>query len=138
LISGAFAQPSCPQHDPKSNDGLVAVEHRWVEALDHRNQKALACILATEFKDSGVYGQVRDRSNALAELPNRRPAMQQLRDLELLLNGDTGIVRGVNRLTKPDGSPLADVRFTDVFIFRKDRWQAISAQETLVRPANQK
>ncbi|HVZ16206.1 MAG TPA: nuclear transport factor 2 family protein [Terriglobales bacterium] len=133
LIAAATLSAECTQHDAKSQEGLLVIENRWVKALDNRDQAALACILGAEFKDAGVYGQVRDRAQVLSELPNRRDAGQHLQDLDTIVLGDTGVVRGVNHLTAPDGKPLVDVRFTDVFVYREGRWQAVSAQETLVR-----
>ena len=123
----------CDAHDALSKEGLIAAENRWVSALDKMDQHALACMLAPEFKDSGVYGQLRDREKVISDLPHREPAKQELRDTEALLVGDTGVVRGVNHLTTPDGKPIVDVRFTDVFVYRDGRWQAVSAQETLVK-----
>lgn len=138
LIGTAVAQTHCREHDAQTEAGLAAVEHRWVNALDERNDKSLACILASEFKDSGVYGQLRDRAQVLADLPHRRYATQKLDELEEDVLGTTGIVRGLNHLSTPDGRSLADVRFTDVFVYRDGRWQAVSAQESLVRPSEQK
>jgi len=46
--------------------------------------------------------------------------------------------RGINHLTMPEGQPMVDVRFTDVFVYRQNRWLAVSAQETPVRPPEQK
>jgi hypothetical protein len=132
-MAAAFAQQQCAEHDAKSGDGLRAVESRWVAALDAGDQQLLACILAPEFKDIGVYGEPRDRDKVLADLPNRKGAGQRLDGLETLLFESTGIVRGVNHLTTRDGKALVDVRFTDVFVYRDGRWQAVSAQESLVK-----
>ena len=132
--SAAFTQQQCGEHDAKSSDGLRAVENRWVVALDTGDQKQLACILAPEFKDIGVYGELRDRDRVLADLPNRKAAGQHLDGLETLILESTGIVRGVNHLTTSEGKSLVNVRFTDVFVYREGRWQAVSAQESLVRP----
>jgi hypothetical protein len=138
LVISTHVYAECHQHDEKTKDGLVGVENRWVKALNSGDQKALACILAPEFKDQGVYGDSRDRGKVIADLPKREDFGQHLKDLDPLLFGDTGVVRGVNHLTKPDGKPLIDVRFTDVFVYRDGHWQAVSAQETLVRPPEQK
>jgi len=138
LIPSVSAKCECNQHDAKSTDGLVSAENRWVKALDQRDQKALSCLLAPEFKDAGVYGELRDREKVLADLPHRLDAGQRLDNLETLLFGFTGVVRGVNHLTTTKGQPMVDVRFTDVFVYRRNRWLAISAQETLVHPPEQK
>ena len=132
LMLTSLGAAACDTRDAKSKEGLIAVENRWVAALDKMDQQALACILAPEFKDSGVYGELRERQKVLDDLPHRKPASQQLQNLEAILLGDSGVVRGVNHLTTSNGKPLADVRFTDVFVYRENRWQAVSAQETLI------
>jgi ketosteroid isomerase-like protein len=44
--------------------------------------------------------------------------------------GDTALVHGVTHYTR-DGSP-ASTRYTDIWHFRDDRWQAVAAQLTSV------
>lgn len=138
LIASVSAKSECNQRDAKTTEGLVAAENRWVKALDERDQKALSCLLAPDFKDASVYGELRDREKVLSDLPHRRDAGQRLDNLETLLFGFTGVVRGINHLTTPEGQPMVDLRFTDVFVYRQNRWLAVSAQETLVRPPEQK
>jgi len=48
------------------------------------------------------------------------------------IEGATGIVRGLNTQVAPDGNVVRRVRFTDIFVWRAGRWQAIAAQETPV------
>jgi len=55
-----------------------------------------------------------------------------LTDLAVALHGDVAIVQGLNRQTNAAGRVLGVVRFTDIFLHRGGRWQAISAQETPV------
>jgi hypothetical protein len=68
----------------------------------------------------------------LARLPKRPPSRLQLTDVTVRLEGRTGIVRGLNTQIAPDGKVVGRVRFTDIFVWRAGRWQAIAAQETLV------
>jgi predicted N-acetyltransferase YhbS len=46
--------------------------------------------------------------------------------------GDAGYVRGLNRVVNANGEVVATVRFTDVFVYRERRWQAVAGQETMV------
>jgi predicted N-acetyltransferase YhbS len=41
-------------------------------------------------------------------------------------------VRGLNRVVNANGEVVATVRFTDVFVYRERRWQAVAGQETMV------
>ena len=46
--------------------------------------------------------------------------------------GEIGYVRGLNTVTDPNGKVIANVRFTDIFVYRDGRWQALCGQETLL------
>jgi len=48
------------------------------------------------------------------------------------IQGEMAYVRGMNRMTDNRGAVLARVRFTDIFVYRDGRWQAVAGQETLV------
>ena len=134
LSSYAFAaERPCAKHD-KTISSLVMLEMRWVRALDQKDTKLLNCILAHEFTDSGVEGQIRDRETVLNELPHHPDVRQHFKDLKATMIGDTGVVRGINHIVLPNGTK-ADVRFTDTFVHRDGSWQAIASQETLVKPA---
>ena len=107
------------------------VEMRWVVALNHKDTKALGCLLGSEFTDSGINGKVRDRATVLAELPQHPAVNQHFRELNAAVNGNTGTVQGVNHVVLPNRLS-ADVRFTDTFAYRDGTWQAVSAQETVI------
>ena len=43
-----------------------------------------------------------------------------------------GFVRGLNRVVDSSGKVVASVLFTDFFVYRNSRWQAVAGQETMV------
>jgi hypothetical protein len=126
------AAAECPKQ-PKTEQALIELEHRWAKALEQRNSSAIDCMLAPEFTDSSATGQLYERQQVLAALPLRKASFNHLQDLHATLLGEAGMVRGLNRVTDTAGHELARVRFTDVFAYRDGRWQAIAGQETLVR-----
>jgi hypothetical protein len=130
LLLAALAT-ACPA-EPRTAAGLRQAEDRWVAALEARDQAALACRLAPEFADNDWQGAVRRRDAVLARLPQRPPSTLQLSELTISVLGATGMVRGLNTQVAPDGKMVGRVRFTDVFVWRAGRWQAIAAQETVV------
>ena len=129
-----LAAASCPA-EPPTPAGLRQAEDRWIAALEARDGAALACRLAPDFADNDWQGAVRRRDAVLARLPQRPPSRLQWTEMTVRLEGTTGVVRGLNTQTAPDGTVIGRVRFTDVFIRRGGRWQAIAAQETLVAAA---
>ncbi len=130
-FSFAAENPCNLKPQGKTTGDLISNEMRWVMALNNKDTKLLGCLLAPEFADSGVNGQLRDRSTVLAELPSHPAVNQHFRELKAVINDDTGIVRGINHVVLPNGQS-ADVRFTDTFVHRDGYWLAFAAQETLV------
>jgi hypothetical protein len=130
----AFAVPTCPT-ESHTVQGLRLAETRWVAALDARDGAALACRLAPDFTDNDWQGVARRRDDILARLPQRPPSRLELSELTVRIEGTTGIVRGLNTQVAPDGKVIGRVRFTDIFVWRAGRWQAIAAQETMVARA---
>lgn len=54
-------------------------------------------------------------------------------DLQVRVYGDVGIVNGSVVATNKNGDIAAETVFTDVFVYRDGRWQAINAQENAVQ-----
>ena len=127
----------------------MRVEHAWLEALHRRDVKTLARILASEFIDSDWQGEAVPRAEYLRYFarPLARPgpaAAQRFEDtrVRFLANGDVAIVTGVvvTAAAAPSAGSAAGTpsgaksvrrsRFTDVFVWRDSRWQAVTGQET--------
>jgi uncharacterized protein DUF4440 len=89
--------------------------------------------VAEEFQDADVDGGLQNRAEALAHISQRKPNRNHLEDMRVHLYADFGYVRGLNEVTDATGKVLARVRFTDIFVYRDGRWQAVAGQETLVR-----
>ena len=118
----------CPAH-PRTAAGALATEHAWVRAIESRNSKLLACILAPEFADTSWRGELVERATVLTALPSHAPVRLQLSGLSVFLDGRFAIVRGTNT-QQANGRTVGTVRFTDMFVYRGGAWRAVSAQET--------
>jgi len=134
-ISGAAS--TCPASQPKNESALLQLEQSWAKALEEHDSHTVDCILADEFEDVDVNGQLHHRSEALARIPQRTPSQNHLEDLKTHRYGDFAFVRGINRVTDPAGKPVAQVRFTDIFVYREGRWQAVGGHETLLSSTGQ-
>ncbi|HVI99166.1 MAG TPA: nuclear transport factor 2 family protein [Sphingomonas sp.] len=133
LLLGLAATTQCP-HDPATTAGLRAAEADWVAAIETHDVARLGCRLAVEFTDADWRGRRVPRAAVLARLPTRDHGRLALSDLEVAIHGAVGTVRGVNTQTAADGTLAGRVRFTDLFVHRDGRWQAIAAQETVIAP----
>lgn len=130
-----------PQGSPtaRSADGVMQVEREWLEALRQHDAATLDRILASEWTDNDWQGRFVTRSDYLAYFA-RTPAPSVLAEqhfaetnVRFFANGDVVIVTGmvVTDATNASGAKKSQrSRFTDVFVWRDARWQAVSAQET--------
>ena len=109
---------------------LLDLEQRWLDVAMQRDIPALKEILADDFVDVTYQGGLRDKADHLKSTLAPAKTRQTLEELKVRLYGDTGIVTGENSIVALDGSFTARIRFTDVFVRRGGRWQAVSAQET--------
>ncbi len=133
-ICPVLAAGACPKQS-RSKDGLLELEQSWALALEKSDTETIECILATEFQDADVNGSLHDRNDALERAQQPRQTHNELSELEPHLYREFGYVRGLNTVRDAQGKALAKVRFTDVFIFRHGRWQALAGQESLLKEA---
>ncbi|HEV8408569.1 MAG TPA: nuclear transport factor 2 family protein [Sphingomicrobium sp.] len=135
VSSAAPAASACPS-EPRTQVGVLLAEQRWVEALERRDTRALDCILDESFADTSWRGQLIQKAQMMKALAGRPQSTLKLSDLTPQLIGDVAIVRGIN--TRSQGSNVVgSVRFVDVFVYRSGRWQAVSAQESLIETAHE-
>ena len=111
---------------------LLDLEHRWLSAAMQRDLPTLRGILAEDFVDVSYKGTLRSKADHLQATLAPSKSKQTLDELKVRFYGDTGIVTGLNVVVTADGSTTYRIRFTDVFVKRGGRWQAVSAQETPV------
>jgi hypothetical protein len=130
-----LAGANCPTHTSKDSNVLAQIEQSWAAALEVRDADAVGCILADEFQDADPSGKLYNRTETLAQIPHRRPGKNILSELTPHVLGDFGYIRGLATLVNPDGKTIARVRFTDVYVYRDQRWQAVAGQETLLPEA---
>lgn len=131
-FTAASAAAGCPA-EPRTEAGVLGAEQAWVEALEKRDARALDCILDPSFADTSWRGALISKAQVLNALPTRQPTTLLLTGLSASLIGDLAIVRGINSQSA-GGRLLGSVRFVDLFVYRSKRWQAISAQESLIEP----
>jgi hypothetical protein len=107
---------------PRTEAAVLATEDAWV-----------AAILDPSFADTSWRGELISRGQVLDRLPGRPESKLTLSDVHAVLIGNVAIVRGVNSQSDR-GRAIGSVRFVDVFAYRSGRWQAVSAQESLIQP----
>jgi ketosteroid isomerase-like protein len=126
----------CPKNQPKTEATLIDLEKNWAAALSRKDVDAVGCMLATEFEDADVDGSLHLRQETLQRIPQRKPGVNQLSELRAYVGGNLAYTRGLATLVDEAGNVKARVRFTDVFIYRDGRWQALAGQESLLGEAH--
>lgn len=123
---------TCPTNQSKEENTLVQAEQTWAKALEKHDSDVVSCLMAEEFQDTDSNGELHDRTQALAHIPQRPAYSNRLENVRARVYGDFAFVRGLNKVVDSSGKLLAQVRFTDMFVYRDGRWQAVAGQETLV------
>jgi ketosteroid isomerase-like protein len=136
LLSLSALAAECPKNQPKTEATLIDLEKNWAAALNRKDVDGVGCMLATEFEDADVDGSLHLRQETLARIPQRKPGVNQLTELRAYVAGNLGYTRGLATLLDEAGNVKARVRFTDVFIYRDGRWQALAGQESLLGEAH--
>jgi Domain of unknown function (DUF4440) len=128
----------CPKNQPKTEAALVELEQNWAAALSRKDADAVGCMLAEEFEDADVDGSLHTRSWTLERIPNKKPGVNHLSELRGHVDGGSGFgfTRGLATLVDASGKVVARVRFTDVFVYRDGRWQALAGHESLLGEAS--
>src|SRR5579863_7859273 len=135
----AFAAPPGSE---RTAAAVMAVEHEWLAALSRHDVTTLARILGREFIDSDFQGDAITRAQYLAYFahPAPHPAAQMRQSfadtkVRFVAGGDVAIVTGVlitrpaaaaNTPTTSSAAAIRHSRFTDVFVWRDARWQAVT------------
>lgn len=130
----AVAAP-CATGEAKDDAALIQAEQRWARALEQRDTASLNCILANEFEDAGPDGTLTNRATVLAKAAERPALHHTLSDLRAHVEGDFGYVRGLATAVDAQGKIVARVRFTDIYVYRKGRWQCVAGQESMLTKA---
>lgn len=116
---------------------VAHVENEWLDALNKADVNAIAEILAEDFSrpapDSGQFVNKRDLLGYYrAHLSPLTSGQKRIEGMTVTLYGSTALARGVLTSANSGGQIIRKLLFTDVFVKRAGKWQAISAQENVV------
>ena len=111
-----------------SKEELLALERQWLQS--ETDPAALEDILAPDFLHV-VSGSIVTKDQQLQFLREHLASGQHgdkhFEDLHVRVYGNTGIVNGAVIANTAHGE--RKTLFTDVFVYRDGKWQAVSAQE---------
>ena len=124
--------------DDKSQ--LLEMERQWNEALKMHDVAWAEKTFAEDITDiSSGSGALHSKAEDIAMMKADKTVYEtlELSDLKARVEGNAGIVTGVNHLKGRDETGQEfDIRlaFTDTYIKRDGRWQVWATQHTRVKP----
>lgn len=133
LFSGAILLAARSRTADEDKRNLLSLEDRWLASED--DPDALNSILADDFIHALPLGFVTKEEQLNYMRKMQTPPMHGARhfeDMHVRVYGDVGIVNGIVVEDQPNEGVQKTV-FTDVFVRRHGRWQAVNAQEVPFR-----
>jgi hypothetical protein len=115
-------------------DALIALENEWLK--NEHNAAELEHILAADFLHPVMTGDILNKPQHIKFSSTHIPEpdlTKHFEGLRVRIYGDVGIVNGWVVTTGKDGNTARKSVFTDVFLYKQGRWQAINAQENAVQ-----
>ena len=135
-MAAILVSPLLAQRQPGTNDAKAEIAHledSWLRAIQAADISTLNRILADDFvRPAPTAGQFITKSEFLAYYKSHKPtasAVRHIENLNVTIYGHTAIARGNVVTADHTGHAVSRNLFTDVFVFRSSRWQAVSAQE---------
>ena len=120
-----------------SEQELIKIENGWSNAVVKRDGPALQQLYADEYLYTDSDGVVRNKTQDIADVTSGRAKIASflLDDLKVHVYGETAVVTGRNTLKGTfEGKDISgSYRFTDVFVKRAGRWQAVATQSSLAK-----
>ena len=132
LISSVICAAG-PRSLESDRAAIVALEHDW---LDHLSDASiLNRALADDFVHpvpQGMFLSKQEHIDWAIKHPYPATRKAEFEKLDVRVYGDTAIANGIVESTEaPSAKPRRSI-FTDVFVYRSGRWQAVNAQENAI------
>jgi predicted GNAT superfamily acetyltransferase len=133
VLSGQPSHAIPPARSPEADrKTLLALEDEWLHA---RDAATLERILADDFVHplpQGVFLSKAEHIDWFVKHLPRADRKTRLDQVRVRIYGDTAVVDGMVLASDESGKEIGRTVFTDVFVYREGRWQAVNAQENEV------
>jgi len=135
LLAALAALPGQGQSDGKSAEQtLIQMEHDWSQADTKKDAAALNRILAEDWIGIDFEGTVQTKAQALEGIKSDSTSLETtvLSDMKVRIYGNAAIVTGTDTEKSEYHGKDSSGKYlwTDVFVLRDGRWQAVSSQST--------
>ena len=134
ILSQTFSLCSSKSQHKKEKQRIIEIEKKWLKNL--HNADSLNSILADDFihpVSQGIFLTKSQQINCATNHPLPKGMTQKFDSLRVRIYGNVGIASGIVETVDPQGKSASKSIFTDVFIKQKGIWQAVNAQENVIR-----
>lgn len=127
----------CQQYSSNTKNDkkqIIQLEKTWLNNLNNKNE--LDSILASDFVhplSDGIFINKEQHINWAVSHPAKEDYTSKFDTLFVRLYGNTAIANGIVETSDKSGKVIRKSIFTDVFVKRMNRWQAVNAQENLIK-----
>lgn len=131
--------PAGSVQTPTDAEAIAAIEQQLASAWVHRDQETITSILAPDWSVTDAAGRVLTKEEVIRAsfvAMEHRVDTMVIDDVKVRTFGDTAVATGRTRATGTSGgrSGSAVLRFTDVFVRRAGRWQAVASHASAIAP----
>lgn len=128
------APTGADQHNSEDKVEIIRLENKWLAALMSADVDGIQEVLADDFlRPAPDSGHFVTKSQLLSfyrsHLSAKNPHSKHMEGLNVTVYNSTALARGTLVTTDPKGQTISKLLFTDVFVRRGGKWQAVSAQE---------
>jgi hypothetical protein len=115
---------------------LKDIEDEWTVANLNADKKKLGKILADDYVGTQTDGTMQSKADYLRDIkPDHTVKHWEFQNLKLALNGSRATLTGLVSLESSERDEELVLRFTDKFVWRDGRWQAVSSEVAQVKEA---
>ena len=137
-VPAALSQSAQPLKPGAPEQALITVEQQWSQAVIDRDAAALNRFYADDYIFTNEDGVASNKTKEIANITTGvfRLNAYKFSDLKVQVYGNVAVVTGQNTITGTWEDINKDItgpyRFTDVFVNRGGRWQAVASQSSRI------
>lgn len=119
-------------------DKVKKLEEDWAQAIVNKGAAAVDQYEADDIVSTDPGGRVTDKAQDKTDLSSGDLKFQsmELSELKIRVYGDTAVATGINTVNATyKGQDISGkYRYTDTWVKRNGRWQAVASQATKIQP----
>jgi ketosteroid isomerase-like protein len=125
------ASLAADQGNVEAEQRLMKMERDWCSASVKGDAAAVGAILADDFTDVSLTGEVVDKVQVLADVKAEKGAVCNIDMMQIRVYGDAAVV--VGRTTWISAAGNGQYRYTDIYVRRGGRWTCVASQATDIK-----